>query len=201
MTRTHGLIGKFAFAAAIATACAAADAEIINLANGDKITAAIVSSTPESVVANTVFGQVSIPRSAIANISPDAAPADANAADAAPVAQAPAPLRRLSRGGRNRAGAQGQGAGMDYGIPQFHKAEFPRRLAVQSPRRGRFEGDYLHQLFRKPRFRRQKRVGFEQVRVHGLLRLHLRNHRRHYKPHARQIRRGNQIPQGCEQGE
>lgn len=91
MTRTHGLIGKFAFAAAIATACAAADAEIINLANGDKITAAIVSSTPESVVANTVFGQVSIPRSAIANISPDAAPADANAADAAPVAQAPAP--------------------------------------------------------------------------------------------------------------
>lgn len=91
MTRTHGLIGKFAFAAAIATACAAADAEIINLANGDKITAAIVSSTPESVVANTVFGQVSIPRSAIANISSDAAPADANAADAAPVAQAPAP--------------------------------------------------------------------------------------------------------------
>lgn len=91
MTRTHGLIGKFAFAAAIATACAAADAEIINLANGDKITAAVVSSTPESVVANTVFGQVSIPRSAIANISPDAAPADANAADAAPVAQAPAP--------------------------------------------------------------------------------------------------------------
>ena len=91
MTRTHGLIGKFAFAAVIATACAAADAEIINLANGDKITAAIVSSTPESVVANTVFGQVSIPRSAIANISPDAAPADANAADAAPVAQAPAP--------------------------------------------------------------------------------------------------------------
>ena len=88
MTRTHGLIGKFAFAAVIATACAAADAEIINLANGDKITAAIVSSTPESVVANTVFGQVSIPRSAIANISPDAA---ANAADAAPVAQAPAP--------------------------------------------------------------------------------------------------------------
>ena len=91
MTRTHGLIGKFAFAAVIATACAAADAEIINLANGDKITAAIVSSTPESVVANTVFGQVSIPRSAIANISPDAAPAAANAADAAPVAQAPAP--------------------------------------------------------------------------------------------------------------
>lgn len=91
MTRTHGLIGKFAFATAIATACAAADAEIINLANGDKITAAIVSSTPESVVANTVFGQVSIPRSAIANISSDAAPADANAADAAPVAQAPAP--------------------------------------------------------------------------------------------------------------
>lgn len=91
MTRTHGLIGKFAFAAAIATACAAADAEIINLANGDKITAAVVSSTPESVVANTVFGQVSIPRSAIANISPDAAPADANAADAAPVAQVPAP--------------------------------------------------------------------------------------------------------------
>lgn len=94
MTRTHGLIGKFAFAAAIATACAAADAEIINLANGDKITAAIVSSTPESVVANTVFGQVSIPRSAIANISPDAAPADANAADAAPVAQAPAPAQQ-----------------------------------------------------------------------------------------------------------
>lgn len=91
MTRTHGLIGKFAFAAVIATACAAADAEIINLANGDKITAAIVSSTPESVVANTVFGQVSIPRSAIANISPDAAPAAANAADVAPVAQAPAP--------------------------------------------------------------------------------------------------------------
>ncbi len=94
MTRTHGLIGKFAFAAVIATACAAADAEIINLANGDKITAAIVSSTPESVVANTVFGQVSIPRSAIANISPDAAPADANAADAAPVAQAPAPAQQ-----------------------------------------------------------------------------------------------------------
>ena len=94
MTRTHGLIGKFAFAAAIATACAAADAEIINLANGDKITAAIVSSTPESVVANTVFGQVSIPRSAIANISPDAAPAAANAADAAPVAQAPAPAQQ-----------------------------------------------------------------------------------------------------------
>lgn len=94
MTRTHGLIGKFAFAAAIATACAAADAEIINLANGDKITVAIVSSTPESVVANTVFGQVSIPRSAIANISPDAAPADANAADAAPVAQAPAPAQQ-----------------------------------------------------------------------------------------------------------
>lgn len=94
MTRTHGLIGKFAFAAAIATACAAADAEIINLANGDKITAAIVSSTPESVVANTVFGQVSIPRSAIANISPDAVPADANAADAAPVAQAPAPAQQ-----------------------------------------------------------------------------------------------------------
>lgn len=94
MTRTHGLIGKFAFAAAIATACAAADAEIINLANGDKITAAIVSSTPESVVANTVFGQVSIPRSAIANISPDAAPADVNAADAAPVAQAPAPAQQ-----------------------------------------------------------------------------------------------------------
>lgn len=94
MTRTHGLIGKFAFAAAIATACAAADAEIINLANGDKITAAIVSFTPESVVANTVFGQVSIPRSAIANISPDAAPADANAADAAPVAQAPAPAQQ-----------------------------------------------------------------------------------------------------------
>lgn len=94
MTRTHGLIGKFAFAAAIATACAAADAEIINLANGDKITAAIVSSTPESVVANTVFGQVYIPRSAIANISPDAAPADANAADAAPVAQAPAPAQQ-----------------------------------------------------------------------------------------------------------
>ncbi len=94
MTRTHGLIGKFAFAAAIATACAAADAEIINLANGDKITAAIVSSTPESVVANTVFGQVSIPRSAIANISPDAATADANAADAAPVAQAPAPAQQ-----------------------------------------------------------------------------------------------------------
>ena len=91
MKITHGLIGKFAFAAVIATACAAADAEIINLANGDKITAAIVSSTPESVVANTVFGQVSIPRSAIANISPDAAPAAANAADAAPVAQAPAP--------------------------------------------------------------------------------------------------------------
>ena len=91
MTRTHGLIGKFAFAAVIATACAAADAEIINLANGDKITAAIVSSTPESVVANTVFGQVSIPRSATANISPDAAPAAAKAADAAPVAQAPAP--------------------------------------------------------------------------------------------------------------
>lgn len=94
MTRTHGLIGKFAFAAVIATACAAADAEIINLANGDKITAAIVSSTPESVVANTVFGQVSIPRSAIANISPDAAPAAANAADAAPVAQAPAPAQQ-----------------------------------------------------------------------------------------------------------
>ena len=94
MTRTHGLIGKFAFAAVIATACAAADAEIINLANGDKITAAIVSSTPESVVANTVFGQVSIPRSAIANISPDAAPAPANAADAAPVAQAPAPAQQ-----------------------------------------------------------------------------------------------------------
>lgn len=94
MTRTHGLIGKFAFAAVIAPACAAADAEIINLANGDKITAAIVSSTPESVVANTVFGQVSIPRSAIANISPDAAPADANAADAAPVAQAPAPAQQ-----------------------------------------------------------------------------------------------------------
>lgn len=94
MTRTHGLIGKFAFAAVIATACAATDAEIINLANGDKITAAIVSSTPESVVANTVFGQVSIPRSAIANISPDAAPAAANAADAAPVAQAPAPAQQ-----------------------------------------------------------------------------------------------------------
>lgn len=94
MTRTHGLIGKFAFAAVIATACAAADADIINLANGDKITAAIVSSTPESVVANTVFGQVSIPRSAIANISPDAAPAAANAADAAPVAQAPAPAQQ-----------------------------------------------------------------------------------------------------------
>ena len=94
MTRTHGRIGTFAFAAVIATACAAADAEIINLANGDKITAAIVSSTPESVVANTVFGQVSIPRSAIANISPDAAPAAANAADAAPVAQAPAPAQQ-----------------------------------------------------------------------------------------------------------
>ena len=56
MTNPHGLIGKFAFAAAIAAACAAADAEIINFANGDKVTGAIVSSTPESVVVNTVFG-------------------------------------------------------------------------------------------------------------------------------------------------
>ena len=92
MTNPHGLIGKFAFAAAIAAACAAADAEIINFANGDKVTGAIVSSTPESVVVNTVFGQVTIPRTAIAQISPDA-PAGAKAADAAPAAQAPAPAQ------------------------------------------------------------------------------------------------------------
>lgn len=86
MTNPYGLIGKFAFAAAIAAACAAADAEIINFANGDKVTGAIVSSTPESVVVNTVFGQVTIPRTAIAQISPDA-PAGA------PAAQAPAPAQ------------------------------------------------------------------------------------------------------------
>ena len=92
MTNPHGLIGKFAFAAVIAAACAAADAEIINFANGDKVTGAIVSSTPESVVVNTVFGQVTIPRTAIAQILPDA-PAGAKAADAAPAAQAPAPAQ------------------------------------------------------------------------------------------------------------
>lgn len=89
MTNPHGLIGKFAFAATIAAACAAADAEIINFANGDKVTGAIVSSTPESVVVNTVFGQVTIPRTAIAQISPDA-PAGAPAAQA-PVPAQPAP--------------------------------------------------------------------------------------------------------------
>lgn len=88
MTNPHGLIGKFAFAAAIA----AADADIINFANGDKVTGAIVSSTPESVVVNTVFGQVTIPRAAIAQISPDAS-AGAKA-DAAPAAQTPAPAER-----------------------------------------------------------------------------------------------------------
>lgn len=92
MTNPHGLIGKFAFAAVIAAACAAADAEIINFANGDKVTGAIVSSTPESVVVNTVFGQVTIPRTAIAQILPDA-PAGAKAADAATAAQVPAPAQ------------------------------------------------------------------------------------------------------------
>lgn len=95
MTKNHGLIGKFAFAAAVAAACIAADAEIINFANGDKVTGAIISSTPENVVVNTVFGQVTIPKAAIAGISPDVPTGDgqdgaAQAAQAAAPAQPPA---------------------------------------------------------------------------------------------------------------
>lgn len=57
---------------ATVAAFSAANAEIINLANGDRITGNIVSATPEKIVFSTSFGEITIPRNSISLISANA---------------------------------------------------------------------------------------------------------------------------------
>lgn len=96
----HKYINSFrkiaAMLAVCAFSCGAAYAEILTLANGDRITGTVVSATPETVVLNTIFGKVSIPRGSITLVSANAqdeaeAKKAAEPAPAAALAPAPAP--------------------------------------------------------------------------------------------------------------